>query len=321
MAVLLMLAALLPGPASARRAGPHPPSPTPTPSATATPPPRPGQVRDTHIVSGDLWLRLRERFDATSTPAQAAVLFIHGAVLPGVPTFDRDPGDSWLRAAMNQGFDAYALDLDGYGESMPPLAASGGASLPRAVSDVAAAVAVIAASHPRGVALVGYDYGADAAALYAAAHPVAALVLVAPLLQPLDPALTDAALTAPMLRSWLGDDVGEGVAERAIGMALVGTRDVGRRDPPALLIPAGVRASLAQPPALPAAALAMPLLVVRGQLDALFGGDAARALAGACAHATVLDVPGDHRLPWEPGGMEAAERIAKFLSATGTGIH
>ncbi|TAM78066.1 alpha/beta fold hydrolase [bacterium] len=323
LAALLALAALLPAAAWARRTAPSPtpPPPTPTPVPAATPLLRPSTVRDTHVASGELWLRLRERLDPAATPPPAAVLFVHGSVFPGVPTFDRDNADSWLGAALAKGLDPFALDLDGYGESMPPLARDV-ASLPRAVGDVAAAVAAIAASHPRGVALVGYDYGADIAALYAATHPVTALVLVAPLLQP-DPIESETVLTAPMLRSWLGEEVSEAVAQRAIAMALLGTRDAGRREPAALVVPAGVFASTAQPPLTPnlVASLSMPTLLVRGRLDAIFDGDAAHALANGGAHVTVIEVPGDHRLPWEPGGAEAARRIADFLSATGTKVH
>ena len=320
LAALLVLAALLPAAALARRTAPTPVPPPPAAAPTATPALSAGTVQDSHIASGDLWLRLRQRSNPASLSPEA-VLFIHGSVFPGVPTFDRDVADSWLVPALAKGLDPFVLDLDGYGESMAPLARDV-ASLPRTMGDVAAAVAAVAATHPRGVALVGYDYGADVAALYAASHPVAALVLVAPLLQP-DPLETETVLTAPMLRAWLGDGVSEAVAQRAIAMALLGTRDAGRREPPALVVPAGLFASMSPPPLTPSlvASLSMPTLLVRGRLDAIFDGDAAHALANAGAHLTLIEVPGDHRLPWEPGGVEAARRIADFLSTTGTAIH
>jgi|GEM_PF-5675079 len=300
------------------------PPPTPAPTASPSPSPAPkllsSVVKDMHIASADLWLRLRERVDPTaaSRPSVAA-LFIHGSLFPGVPTFDRDAADSWLAAALAKGVDPYLLDLDGYGESMPPRARDV-AALPRAESDVAAAVAAIAPTHPGGVALVGYDYGGDVAALYALAHPVARLVLVAPLLRPDS---QETVLTHPLLRSWLGSEVSDDVAERAIDMALLGTRDAGRRLPPALVIPAGVLASVARPPLTPDTleALSVPTLLVRGRSDALFSSDDARALTQSARNVKVLEVAGDHQLPWENGGLEAARRIADFLSITGTEVH
>ncbi|MDE2572918.1 MAG: alpha/beta fold hydrolase [bacterium] len=279
-------------------------------------------VRDTHIQSSGLWLRLRERVDpSASAPPRTAVLFIHGAVFPGVPTFDRDPADSWLAAALAKGLDPYLLDLDGYGESMPPQRRDV-ASLPRAVDDVAAAVAAIAPTHPGGVSLVGYDYGADAAALYAAAHPVTRLVLVAPLLQP-DRIEAETVLTEPLLREWLGREVTDAVATRAITMALLGTRAAGRRTPPALLVPLGVFASLQRPPLPPAAmgSIDAPTLLMRGRSDSVFDAQAARALTAAAPKVQLAEVDGGHRLPWEPSGVEAARRVAAFLSTTGTGVH
>lgn len=292
----------------------------PAPAAPAA-----GQVsvaRDTHIAAGGLWLRLRERVDPDAVAApQTAVLFLHGAVFPGVPTFDRDAADSWLAAALAQGLDPYALDLDGYGESMPPRTRDV-ASLPRALGDVSAAVAVLAATHPGGVALVGYDYGADVAALYAASHPVAKLVLVAPLLHP-DQIESETVLTQPLLRSWLGTQVNDGVAERTIELALLGTRDAGSRNPPALAVPLGVFASLAAPPLSPALflSLGVPTLLVRGRSDEVFGESEARELGAGAANVSMLELSGGHRLPWEPSGLDAGREIALFLSAKGMGVH
>ncbi|HVA38863.1 MAG TPA: alpha/beta fold hydrolase [Candidatus Dormibacteraeota bacterium] len=300
-ALLLTLASMLPCALSARAAS---------------------APKDMHIEADGLWLRLRERVDpAAAAPPATAVLFVHGAVFPGVPTFDRDAADSWLAAALAAGLDPYLLDLDGYGESMPPRGRDV-CSLPRAVADVAAAVAALARSHPGGVDVVGYDYGADVAAAYAAGTPVTKLVLVAPLLAP-DALEDQTVLTAPLLRAWLGSRVPAAVAERAVTMALLGTRDAGLRTPPALVVPAGVFASLVSPPISPAMldSISAPTLLVRGRSDAVFDEADARELLGGAPRVRLLLVDGDHRLPWEAGGVEAAREIATFLSTTGTPVH
>lgn len=64
-------------------------------------------------------LHLRERVPLR--PAAHAVLCLHGYQIPGVPTFDLPtPGGSWLRYFAERGWDAYALDLTGYGDSTRP---------------------------------------------------------------------------------------------------------------------------------------------------------------------------------------------------------
>jgi pimeloyl-ACP methyl ester carboxylesterase len=49
------------------------------------------------------------------------VLFVHGGSFPGVPGFDLPYRDySWMAYLAAEGFDAYALDLTGYGRSSRP---------------------------------------------------------------------------------------------------------------------------------------------------------------------------------------------------------
>ena len=46
------------------------------------------------------------------------VLFVHGATFPSETMFDIDlPGGSWMEYAASRGFDAYIVDIRGYGES------------------------------------------------------------------------------------------------------------------------------------------------------------------------------------------------------------
>ena len=50
------------------------------------------------------------------------VLFVHGATVPGVPAFDLAYQDyDWMARLARAGFDAYAMDLSGYGSSPRPM--------------------------------------------------------------------------------------------------------------------------------------------------------------------------------------------------------
>jgi pimeloyl-ACP methyl ester carboxylesterase len=101
-----------------------------------------------------------ERFDA-----ERIVLFVHGATFPSETGFDIDlPGGSWMEFAARRGFDAYCVDVRGYGRStrpaamaQPPEANPPFADTREAVRDIAAAVDFI--RQRRGVAtmnLVGW---------------------------------------------------------------------------------------------------------------------------------------------------------------------
>src|SRR6476620_699658 len=53
--------------------------------------------------------------------ASGVVLFVHGAGTPGEVAFDVPYGDySWMAYLANAGFDAFAMDMTGYGRSTKP---------------------------------------------------------------------------------------------------------------------------------------------------------------------------------------------------------
>jgi pimeloyl-ACP methyl ester carboxylesterase len=119
------------------------------------------------------------------------VLFVHGATFPSETMFDIDlPGGSWMEHAAKRGFDAYIVDIRGYGRSTRPAAMSqppadnapfGGAD--DAVRDISAVVDFI--QKRRGVArisLVGWSMGTTFMGKYASLNPgkVEKLVLYAP---------------------------------------------------------------------------------------------------------------------------------------------
>ena len=131
-------------------------------------------------------------------PSTRVVLFVHGATFPSTVAFDFElPGGSWMRQLAAQGFDAWALDIRGYGgstrpraldelpESNPPFATTA-----EAARDIAAAVDfILARSHVAALNLVGWSWGTTTTASYAAAQPakIRRLVLVSPVWLPMQP--------------------------------------------------------------------------------------------------------------------------------------
>lgn len=148
------------------------------------------------IPGGDpgvhLQLHNKRPADTAAFPAERIVLFVHGATYPGRAGFDIDlPGGSWMDYAARRGFDAYCVDVRGYGGStrppameQPPADNPPFADTKDAVRDIAAAVDFILKR--RGASklnLVGWSWGTTIVGGYAAQNPdkVHKLVLYAPL--------------------------------------------------------------------------------------------------------------------------------------------
>ena len=135
-------------------------------------------------------IHLREK--TPDAPAQGvapkAVLFVHGATYPGV-MFDV-PTSSWLEHAVADGYNAYALDVRGYGASTrspvldaPPADNPPFARAESAVADIADAIATIRErTGVETVDLVGWSWGTMTTGMYAAGAPgtINRLVLFAP---------------------------------------------------------------------------------------------------------------------------------------------
>jgi pimeloyl-ACP methyl ester carboxylesterase len=139
----------------------------------------------------ELYVRNKRLSDRTSFPAEKVILFVHGATFPSETGFDLDlPGGSWMDYVAKQGYDAYFVDVRGYGRSTrppamdePPEKNPPFATTEEAVADVSAAVDFILKR--RNVAklnLVGWSWGTTIMAGYTADNndKVNKLVLYAP---------------------------------------------------------------------------------------------------------------------------------------------
>jgi pimeloyl-ACP methyl ester carboxylesterase len=112
--------------------------------------------------------QIRLRHKATAEAQGTPVLFVHGATYGATQTFDYAiDGRSWMDEMADQGFDAWCLDLTGYGQSDRPGAMAEPANLNAplvqtddAVVDVQRAIEFICAQCTHdAVDLLGYSWG------------------------------------------------------------------------------------------------------------------------------------------------------------------
>lgn len=247
-----------------------------------------------------LGLALHLRHTAPESGARGSVLLVHGATLASGLWDVAVPGYSVLDSLAASGFSAWALDIRGYARSdrlAAPTAAYAGRE--DALRDIAAALD-FACRHDGvvSVVLVGGSWGSITTALFASRGPerIAGLALMAPLYASVND-LWLADLADPVDRSRLHPGLG---ACRAVGRAqllarwdpeIPPGRAVDRRDPVVLealladalacesapgsttfTVPNGTLHDLFEVfsgrPLYDAAALRMPVLVVRGEHDA-----------------------------------------------------
>lgn len=137
--------------------------------------------RSDFYVSSDPGTQIFVREVCAEPPlgAQAPVLLIHGARVPGVASFDLPvPGGSLAADLALAGYRVYILDVRGYGKSTrsrefdlspdanPPLVRS-----PEALQDIGAVIRDIRRrNHQRKVALLGWAVGGSWAGYYASLH-------------------------------------------------------------------------------------------------------------------------------------------------------
>lgn len=127
-----------------------------------------------------LLLRNKRRADLSDFGPAGTVLCIHGATYPATITFDYPiDGKSWLDILALQGFDAWCIDLLGYGGSDRPAAMEGDpmAAPPlvdtaQAAADVEQAVDFILASRDLNrLCLLGYSWGTAIGGTVAGRNP------------------------------------------------------------------------------------------------------------------------------------------------------
>ncbi len=279
-------------------------------------------------------------------PGAPAVLYIHGATFPSALSVGFDFGggswpSSWLDDWNARGFDAWAFDFAGFGESgrhcamtapadrHPPLGRA-----PEAARQIEAVLELIEReAGPRPVALVAHSWGSMPAGLVASARPdrVARLVLFAPIArrtvgaQASLPAWAD--VTAEAQHARFIEDVPKDhppvlvAFDRWAPAYLASDPDARTRTPHAVRIPNGPRADnldawagrLSWDPA----KLTRPIAIVRGAWDSLCrDSDAAMVLDAATSaperHDRKLDA-GTHLMHLETGRRALYDAVGRAL--------
>lgn len=284
-----------------------------------------------------LFIRRQPRLDAP------AVLYVHGATFPSALSVDFDfGGGSWLDDWNARGFDAWAFDFAGFGESgrYPEMAEPADRHPPlgrtaHAAAQIAAVLAVIRRETGRQrVSLVAHSWGGMPAGLAAVAEPDAVdrLILFAPIARRPGngekvslPAWGDVTNDAQYAR--FIEDVPQGspqvlvAFDRWAPVYLASDPEAETRTPPAVRIPNGPHADnvdawqgqLAWKPA----KLTRPVTIVRGAWDSLCrDSDAAMILDAAAGTPSRRDIKlegGTHLMHLETGRRVLYEAVGRSL--------
>lgn len=277
------------------------------------------------------------------------VLLLHGATVPGSVAFDLDhEQSSLLRYLAWAGWDAFALDFEGYGMSTRPLPMDAPAAFPdsrapidseAAVHDVERAVEFIRAL--RGVdrvSLLGWSLAASREApLYAIRHPqkVARLVLFAPAYRHLGfmegaRAHADDLETRgkvhyirPAVEGWYTFGSREEIlvpgAFEAFRAAVLASDPMSGELGGTFRAPAGRVVDLLRAnPQFDAAKITVPTLVIRGALDTWSTQQDSRLLIAELGSEikSYVEIPdASHFLQYERGSLQFFKAVKDFLES------
>ena len=276
----------------------------------------------------------------------APVLYVHGATFPSALSVGFDFGNgSWMDDWNRRGFDAWAFDFAGFGESgrypamsepadrHPPLGRA--PELARQVADVVALIQRETSRQEGGrrVSLVSHSWGGAPAALATIVMPEAIdrLVLFAPIARrtggtpPSLPAWSDVGTEAQYAR--FVEDVPKDHApvlegfDRWAPAYLASDPEAAPRTPPAVRIPSGPRAdnldTWAGQRFWDPARITRPLTIVRGAWDSLCrDADAATILDAATAAPSRHDArleAGTHLMHLETGRHRLYDAVGRAL--------
>jgi len=142
-------------------------------TCASSPPRSSGITTETFMIPAldagiELYVRNKRPTSEERFGPERIVLFVHGATFPSETGFDIElPGGSWMDFAAQRGFDAYCVDVRGYGGStrpaameQPPEANPPFADTREAVRDIAAAVEFIRKRrNVEKLNLVGWSWG------------------------------------------------------------------------------------------------------------------------------------------------------------------
>ena len=142
-------------------------------------------VKEEFLVQGrdpgiKLFVREKRLTHLPKITKENVVLFVHGIPSPASTIFDLAiPGYSWMDHVAERGFDAFTLDIRGFGRSTrpPEMKEPVGQNLPlvradQAMRDIDAAIDYIRSKRKVDkINLIGWSIGASWCALYTTLHP------------------------------------------------------------------------------------------------------------------------------------------------------
>ncbi|WP_337286952.1 alpha/beta fold hydrolase, partial [Candidatus Methylomirabilis sp.] len=142
-------------------------------------------VKEEFLVQGrdqgiKLFVREKRLANLPKIVKENVILFVHGLPGPASVVFDLPlPGYSWLEYMAERGFDAFTVDIRGFGRSTrpPEMKESPYQNLPLVRADQVMRDIDVAVDYIRSkrkvdkVSIIGHSIGASWAALYATLHP------------------------------------------------------------------------------------------------------------------------------------------------------